>query len=463
MTLSKTRGLRSVNQNSNGSQSQDVIIQEPELVRTTFDPSQISLLQTPRYLDLVRIIHEKGPLTLGEMAAEYAKLEKDVQAKSDSTVYRYLTLLKESNLVQEAGQRISEGKIHSRTLYSLPARYLIIDEAEIAWESSYGQGIFKNLVTILKILDQNKPIDEPALFQWQLAFQRSVDEDKQRLIKSKDPEILEILAVWGPYSIYELMEYLGWISFLIKDPKAQEAFLKCFSNSVELEAPPSSVNTEQTEAERQTPHRDIIRQNGEILYGLLDDDPRRPYLEKPAYLPLFYVLRDRPMTIEELVEKYNQVAFVPRQKSTIYRYVKTLKEAVLVLEVGQRVTHGKKTIQKLYGPIGRVISIQGKYEPEWRSEPREWLLEAVMTMLNFLFPELPKIDKEKFREFRAMGSQHEQEGNRRFQLPENRRILELLHKCDWKTFYQMYTTFWDYYYFTNIPNLYDRLQKCFSE
>jgi Fe2+ or Zn2+ uptake regulation protein len=442
---------------------QDIIIQEPELAMVSLTQMQISLLEIPRYLDLVKIIHEKGPLTLAEVVEEYSALAKDDQAKSESTVYRYLTLLKDNNLVQEAGQRITEGKTHSRTLYSLTARFLIIDQPEIDWKSGYGQGLFKNLVKMLKILYPNKSIDEKALFQWQLEFQQTVDEDKHRLINSKDPVILDILSAWAPYDVHDLMEFLGWISILIKDSTVQQRFLRCFNQSSELDAVPLYTGNDVAPENNQVAYRDIIRHLPDLFCHLRSDDPRRSYLEKPAYLPLFFALRDRPMTIEELKEKYNEVAPVSRNLSTIYRYIKTLREVDLVIEMGQRVIHGQKTTQKLYGPVARVISFRGKYEPEWTSEPREWLLDAVIKMLEFLYPDLPPIDKEKFREFRATASQYEHEGNRRFSLPENRKIIELLHECDWRTFYQMYTTFWDYYYFINIADLPGRLQQCFSE
>ncbi|MFX0115255.1 MAG: hypothetical protein ACFFB3_11970 [Candidatus Hodarchaeota archaeon] len=447
-------------QDPNTNEYQDVIIQEPELVMSAFNQDQIALLQSPRYLDLIRIIHEKGPLTLEDIATEYAVLAKDDQAKSESTVYRYLTLLKQSKLVQEAGQRIREGKAHSKTLYSLAARYLIIDQPEIDWKSSYGQGVFKNLVAMLRILYRDKPIDEKALFQWQLKFQQVVDEAKNRLINSKNPDILDILSVWAPYTIMDMMEYIGWVSFLIKEPNAQDSFLKCFESNSELEATPFPTNADKAQGKDHIAFRDVIRRFPEIYCDLMEEDPRRSYLEKSAYFPLFHVLRDRPMSIEEIAEKYNEVALVPRKLQTIYRYIKTLQEAILVIEVGQRVTHGKKTTQKLYGTIARLVSFQGKYEPEWKNERRVWLLEAIIKIIHFLYPHLPKIDKEGFREFRIMGSKYEHEGNYLFNLPENRKIIELFHNCHWKTFYQMYTTFWDYYYFLNIPNLYERLEKC---
>jgi Fe2+ or Zn2+ uptake regulation protein len=450
-------------QDSTTQPHQDIIIREPELVMSTLSQEQIALLQNPRYLDLVRVLHEKGAMTIEEIAEEYAALARSDQAKSESTVYRYLTLLKRHDIVQEAGQRVIPGKIHSRTLYSLTAKYLIVNEPEIDWKGNYGKRLFKDVVSILRTLYTEKLIDEKALFQWQLRFQRIVSADRQKLIDSKDPEILKLLSVWAPYTVMDLMEYLGWNSALLADPTIQEDFLNCFGEVTELEIPSLPTKDENRKIKSGTLYMDLIRQRSKLYFNLLDSDPRQRYFDKPAYLPLFHVLRDQPMTIEELAEKYNQVATVPRKISTIYRYVKTLKEATLLIEMGQRVVDGKKTTQRLYGPIARLISLQGKYESEWESEIRLWLLNSVIRMLHYLYPELPKIDRDKFREFRASASHFEMEGNQRFTLPENRHIIELFHKYDWKGFYHMYTTFWNYYYFVSMANLRERLQECFSD
>ncbi|MFX0184587.1 MAG: hypothetical protein ACFE95_16015 [Candidatus Hodarchaeota archaeon] len=431
-------------------------------------PEQITLLRNPRYLSLVKILHEKGPLTLEEIAKKYAERAEKEQAKSKSTVYLYLTLLKQNNIIHEAGQRITEGKTISRTLYSLTAKYMIVDEPEIDWEETHGRWVFKELLKILKIFYPNKTINEKALFQWQLHVQHIVNEDKQKLINSKDHEILEILSVWAPYSINDIIEFLGWISVLLKYPNAQLDFLKCFNDSPESTTVTLSSSNDITRnniIKKARDVQDIFRQLPDFFFVLPKNDPRRKYTEKPGYIPLFHVLRDGPMTINEIVEKYNQVAFVPRKRSTIYRYIKTLKDAKLVIEIGQRVIHGKKATQKLYGPVARVISFQDIYDPEWKSEPRVWLLNSLIRLLSFLHPKLPQVNKQCFREFRVSASHYSDsiEGIQKFSVPENRRAFELLQTYNWRDFYSIYSSFWDYYFFMTIPNLCENLRTCFTE
>jgi predicted transcriptional regulator len=447
-------------QNNIESHYEDVIIYEPELLMVTLNKEQRALLDNPRYLNLVKIIHEKGPLTVAEMAEEYAGIAKDDQAKSESTVYRYLNALKNNDIVQESGQRITEGKSHTTLLYSLTSNYLVLDEPEIDWESNCGLWIFKEIVKILGILYPSKPINEKALFQWQLEFQKIVDRDKQKLINSRKTEILEIMSVWSPYSINDIMEYVQWNSVLLKDPEVQQKLLNCFNESVELEIVSSSKNKSVIQKKKK-PYRDIIRQFPEVVLILPENDPRCRYFTKPAYLPLFHILRDKPMTIEEIVDSYGQVTSIPRKKSTIYRYIKKLKEANLVIEAGQRVEKGKRTVQRLYTATGRVIDHLGKYEPGWDSEKRMWLLDSVITILNFLYPELGGVNKEAYRKFRSDASYHEREGSEKFL--SNPEISKMLQGYNWRDLYIIYTSFWDYYYFMNMSDLHERIKECFSE
>ncbi|MFQ5818918.1 MAG: helix-turn-helix domain-containing protein [Candidatus Heimdallarchaeota archaeon] len=433
---------------------QDIILQEPELVMTTFTQDQIDLLKNPRYLSLVKIIHERGPVTLTELSEMYTELAK-------SSVHRYLTTLREHNIVQEAGQRIIEGQFQSQTLYSLNARYIIIDEPEINWEGSEGKRIFQELVKILKILYPNKTIEEEALYQWQLQFQRIVDANKQQMITSKDPEILEILSVWAPWTINSIIEDMGFASILLTEPKAQQTFLNCFKTLTEEEISSDISHVELSMEITNVTYKDVIQQFPEIRNVILPNDPRSQYFEKPAYLPLIHVLRDGPITIEDLVEQYNQIANVPKTRSTIYRYIKTLKRANLVIEVGKRVTQGKKAVQTLYGPKARWFANYDTASSKWESDKGR-RRDAIIKMLQFLYPKLPKVNKKCFHEYLLSMWEYVIDAHSQLSSKGNQKMIELLHTYDWNDFYVTYTTFLDFYAFINMPNMYERLIKCFS-
>ncbi|MFQ6126698.1 MAG: hypothetical protein ACE5R6_19140 [Candidatus Heimdallarchaeota archaeon] len=95
--------------------------------------------------------------------------------------------------------------------------------------------------------------------------------------------------------------------------------------------------------------KDVIQQFLEIRNVILLNDPQSQYFEKQAYLPLIHVLRDGPIAIEDLLERYNQITTVPKTRSTIYRYIKTLKRANLVIEVRKRVIQEKKLVTHSMG------------------------------------------------------------------------------------------------------------------
>ncbi|MFQ5820371.1 MAG: hypothetical protein ACE5I5_10320 [Candidatus Heimdallarchaeota archaeon] len=451
-----------MNPNSTELDHQDIIIQEPDPLMVSLTGDQISLLKNPRYLNLVKVIHEKGPMTLADMAEEYAILAKDDEAKSESTVYRILNELKQSNIVQEAGKRLIERKPLSQTLYSLTTKYIILDEEEIDWEGSDGQRIFQEIVKILQILNPDKSIDDKALFQWQLQFQHQVDTDKQKLINSNNPQILEMLSVWAPTRINNIVEALGWLSVLIKDPNAQQDYLNCFSDASEGETVSLSTKVDTLKRSTKGAYRDVINQYPEIKCEIMEDNPRRQYFDKPAYRPLFHVLKDGPLTIKELVSKYNEVAPVQRTPSTISRYVKTLKEVNLLIEVGIRVTQGKIATQKLYGPIARMIALD-KTCDTWDDERCDQLLDTLIQLFQFLYPDLPKADKECLRNFHIASYEYVKIAFSKFSEPENENIRKLLHSYNWQDFFVALTGFLDHQIFLNMPNMREQLLKCFSE
>lgn len=440
---------------------QDVIISEPELVKTNLNPDQIKILRNPRYLNLLKILYQKGPLTIDDLTEEYTILVEIAKARSKTTIYRYIILLKTSNIVQEAGQRIVEGKIHSKTLYSLTANYYIIDEGG---NGNRDQVIFKELINLLRLIYPHKMINEKTLNQWHKRLIESIDEDKQRLISSGNAEILEILSIWTPYSFNDIIAFLGWESFLLKDPRAQEEFSKCFSDSKTIDTKYRPSIDSKKQKEEIGKFRDVITHFPEFWYGLPTNDPRRRYLEKSSYFPLFHVLQDGPMTIKELTERYNKAASFPKTEKTIYRYIKTLKDANLVIEMGYRVIQGKKTTQKLYGPISRNIVYIGEFDPDWETDQRQWLLDSLVKMIEFLHPDLPEINRRCFHEFRAFMSHHgDRELIQKLKLQENRKAYELLHYYSWNDWLTIIEMLYDYYFFLNIPDLNKRFRKCFAD
>lgn len=91
------------------------------------------------------------------------------------------------------------------------------------------------------------------------------------------------------------------------------------------------------------------------------------------YIPNYYViiiaLRQRPMTVRDLkqaiqdyAEKYGGIK--PIGVKSIYRYLKVLEEAGLVVPAGQRVVAGKMVNETLFARTGQIFLLFN-LKPDW--------------------------------------------------------------------------------------------------
>jgi len=97
--------------------------------------------------------------------------------------------------------------------------------------------------------------------------------------------------------------------------------------------------------------------------------------------PIIIVLRDGPLTIKELVEKYNQIAEEPKSEMTIYRYVKELDKVDIVKEVGKRIKTGQSASETLYGRTAKIFWNLKDKEDYWKKEASKQTLDTLRSML----------------------------------------------------------------------------------
>ncbi len=86
------------------------------------------------------------------------------------------------------------------------------------------------------------------------------------------------------------------------------------------------------------------------------------------YEPIIIILREGPMTIKELVEKYNELASEPKSEMTIYRYLKELAKYNLVAEVGKIITTGQSATETLYGRTAKIFWNLALKEDYWTDD-----------------------------------------------------------------------------------------------
>ncbi|MHA1169628.1 MAG: helix-turn-helix domain-containing protein [Candidatus Hodarchaeales archaeon] len=448
--------------NSKEKEYQDVIVKEPDLVFSELNEDQVTALRNPRNLNLIRIIHFNEPLTVNEMVREYEKVAGE-DAKSESTVYRILKELEKLDLIMECGKRVSEGKVLTKNLYSLRARFIILDETEVEWKEESGREKLRELIKILNIVYPGLKIDKESLFQWQLHFQRLVDEDKQKLVNTKDHEILELISIWSPFNIADLIEFIGIYSVIIKDKAMQKKFLACFTKKTPSENTHQNnkINARRDLKRHGDGYQDLIRHRSDILCEMKADDPRASYFTNPIYRPIIKALYNKPMTVEEIVTAYADYTHEVRKPSTIYKYLKVLKEEGIVKEMGQRVYHDRKAVQRIYGLVARLFHFHSKDSLSFRSEKRTWLIDATIKIFKYLYPHLPMADREKVRKLAIYTTECNTEGMRKLDAPENSKALELFHEYSWKDFYLVMTTYLDYNFYLNRPDIHERIMDCF--
>ena len=70
---------------------------------------------------------------------EAAEKTESFEPKSDKTIYQYLKILEQADLIKPAGQRMNIGKTVTETLFSRTASvFLILGEEPEWWKSKEG-------------------------------------------------------------------------------------------------------------------------------------------------------------------------------------------------------------------------------------------------------------------------------------------------------------------------------------
>ncbi len=133
-----------------------------------------------------------------------------------------------------------------------------------------------------------------------------------------------------------------------------------------------------------------------------------------VYEPIIIILREGPMTIEEITIRYNQYVEIQGQtknldsdaiekskksEMTIYRYVKDLeKENVnLVTQAGRRIEKGKTTAKALYSRTAKLFYPSLKSADYWGDETADKFVEVQASLLQ-LYLKNTKISKPLLKE-----------------------------------------------------------------
>jgi predicted transcriptional regulator len=206
--------------------------------------------------------------------------------------------------------------------------------------------------------------------------------------------------------------------------------------------------------------KDIIEFKPALMKVIQDEDTAKMVMDD-LYFPILVVLRNGPMTVKEIEEKYNEIAKNKKSDKTIYRYLKTLQDHDLIKAAGQRVVLGKTATETLFARSAYAIYLRNEHADFWEGEEGN-RLSAVLA--NALSPILPnkKINNEKLLEFLRNLSLNRIDMLKNLLEQADEELLDGISDFDWRRFTAFYDLAGLFAVLLRNPTLIDELRSCFE-
>lgn len=134
---------------------------------------------------------------------------------------------------------------------------------------------------------------------------------------------------------------------------------------------------------------------------VIKDKKLRDIFYDEGYAPVLWALRDQPLTVKEILEKYNQYVALnvakmelsakdkkektvatQRSEKTIYRYLKDLENLGLIAKAGQRVVIGKTATENLFCRTARIFLLEDVKEGWWECDESQVILDRVARVIG---------------------------------------------------------------------------------
>ncbi len=119
-----------------------------------------------------------------------------------------------------------------------------------------------------------------------------------------------------------------------------------------------------------------------------------------AYIPVISALREGPMPVRQITDKYNDIVRnkaikldipkdefekkLKRSEKTIYRYIKELSDLGIVANCGQRFVEGKTVTENLYCRVAKVILPKSGEDKWWRESEGQTIIQRAARILQIV-------------------------------------------------------------------------------
>ncbi|MHA2423634.1 MAG: winged helix-turn-helix domain-containing protein [Candidatus Thorarchaeota archaeon] len=221
-----------------------------------------------------------------------------------------------------------------------------------------------------------------------------------------------------------------------------------------------------TKSKSDSEYKDVINFEPVPIMIVKDFDAMK-LLEDPSYYIIVEILRSRPMTILEIEQAYSSRALEHMQVSaksynTIYRYLKALEKAELVVAAGKRVAFGKTASETLFGRTARLFTYSG-VEGSWaESEKGQDFTEKVITGLKVVYTK-DRLNEKCFREFLLKYIDSIKEEMERLVEEGTEDVLHQITSGEWEKMSKALDYIAIFSIFLNRPKLLKELRDCYSE
>ncbi len=212
-------------------------------------------------------------------------------------------------------------------------------------------------------------------------------------------------------------------------------------------------------------HQDVITFKPERI-KIISDRKINEILYDPNHLPIIKALRKGPMTVREIETAYANEAeesqdVEAKSDKTIYRYLKVLEKADLVVPAGQRVVIGKTATETLFSRSAEIFITRQTEDDYWSCEAGQELANKMARMLSRLYDDR-KADEACIVKFM---NKFDYEGNRYIVgLVEeaDKELVDLISSIDWAYKDKVLNYVAMLAIILKNPQLLDELRACFK-
>ena len=221
---------------------QDFTAVEPKPIKHIKIPRGYTTFRDKNLLFLRNILNKRGPLTVKEIVEEFKKeseINKEIKEKSDKTIYRYIGILKELEMVTQVGKRIYVDNLKTETLFGVTAKFFLIGTHNTPFHKDAPEelinrrkGLVEFIGEVLKNQYNGKKPDLNCLENILVDLTESSTEILINNFESLSLEAIERLLVEDTESEDEgtyLMDFIIWLGLVIARKNLHDEVGKCFN------------------------------------------------------------------------------------------------------------------------------------------------------------------------------------------------------------------------------------------